>query len=64
MRAIVLREYEQPMAMEERPLRDPVGSEVLLRVRAAGVCGTDLKLFRGQESPAEAADCFRARVRR
>ncbi len=48
MRAIVLREFEQPMVMEERPVRDPVGSEVLLRVRAAGVCGTDLKLFRGK----------------
>jgi alcohol dehydrogenase, propanol-preferring len=48
MRAIVLREYEQPMAMEERAVHDPVGSEVLLRVCAAGVCGTDLKLFRGK----------------
>jgi 2-desacetyl-2-hydroxyethyl bacteriochlorophyllide A dehydrogenase len=48
MKAIVLREFEQPMVLEERALRDPVGSEVLLRVRAAGVCGTDLKLFRGK----------------
>ena len=36
------------LVLEERALRDPVGSEVLLRVRAAGVCGTDLKLFRGK----------------
>lgn len=48
MKAIVLREFEQPMVPEERSLRDPVGSEVLLRVRAAGVCGTDLKLSRGK----------------
>ncbi len=48
MRAIVLREFEQPMVLEERSLPEPVGSEVLLRVRAAGVCGTDLKLFRGK----------------
>ncbi len=48
MKAIVLREFEQPMVLEDRALRDPVGSEVLLRVRAAGVCGTDLKLFRGK----------------
>jgi D-arabinose 1-dehydrogenase-like Zn-dependent alcohol dehydrogenase len=48
MKAIVLREYEVPMLPEERSLSDPVGSEVLLRVRAAGVCGTDLKLFRGK----------------
>jgi D-arabinose 1-dehydrogenase-like Zn-dependent alcohol dehydrogenase len=45
---MVLREYEKPMVMEERAVRDPVGSEVLLRVRGAGVCGTDLKLFRGK----------------
>lgn len=48
MRAIVLREYEKPMDLEERPSRDPEGAEVLLRVRAAGVCGTDLKLYRGK----------------
>jgi D-arabinose 1-dehydrogenase-like Zn-dependent alcohol dehydrogenase len=45
---MVLREFEQPIALEDRPLLDPVGSEVLLRVRAVGVCGTDLKLFRGK----------------
>jgi propanol-preferring alcohol dehydrogenase len=48
MRAMVLREYEQPMLEEERPLSDPSGSDVLLRIRAAGLCGTDLKLFRGK----------------
>jgi alcohol dehydrogenase, propanol-preferring len=48
MKAMVLREYEKPLVPEERSLRNPVGSEVLLRVRAAGVCGTDLKLFRGK----------------
>ncbi len=48
MKAMVLREYEQPLLLEERSTPDPVGAEVLLRVRAAGVCGTDLKLFRGK----------------
>jgi propanol-preferring alcohol dehydrogenase len=48
MKALVLREYEQPLVLEERTLRDPAGSEVLLHVRAAGVCGTDLKLYRGK----------------
>jgi alcohol dehydrogenase, propanol-preferring len=48
MRSLVLREYEKPLVLEERTASDPVGSEVLLRVRAAGVCGTDLKLFRGK----------------
>ncbi len=48
MKAMVLREFEQPMVLEERSLGDPLGAEVLLRVSAAGVCGTDLKLFRGK----------------
>jgi D-arabinose 1-dehydrogenase-like Zn-dependent alcohol dehydrogenase len=48
MRSMVLREFEQAIVLEDRPLLDPAGSEVLLRVRAAGVCGTDLKLFRGK----------------
>ncbi len=48
MRSMVLREFERAIVLEERPSLDPVGSEILLRVRAAGVCGTDLKLFRGK----------------
>jgi 2-desacetyl-2-hydroxyethyl bacteriochlorophyllide A dehydrogenase len=48
MKAMVLREYDRPLIPEERPLRDPTGSDVLIRVRAAGVCGTDLKLFHGK----------------
>ena len=48
MQAMVLREFEKPLVLEERPVSDPVGSEVLLRVRAAGLCGTDLKLYRGK----------------
>ena len=48
MKAMVLREYEQPLVAEDRALRDLAGSEILLKVRAAGVCGTDLKLYHGK----------------
>jgi 2-desacetyl-2-hydroxyethyl bacteriochlorophyllide A dehydrogenase len=48
MKAMVLREFEQPLVLEDHSLRDPLGGEVLVRVRAAGVCGTDLKLFHGK----------------
>jgi 2-desacetyl-2-hydroxyethyl bacteriochlorophyllide A dehydrogenase len=48
MKAIILREYERPMSLEECALCDPTGAEVLLHVKAAGVCGTDLKLYRGK----------------
>jgi propanol-preferring alcohol dehydrogenase len=48
MKSMVLREFDQPLVLEERNLRPPLGSEVLVRVKAAGVCGTDLKLFHGK----------------
>lgn len=48
MKAMVLHEFGQPLVAEELPVREPVGSEVLLKVLAAGVCGTDLKIARGR----------------
>ncbi len=48
MKALVLREYEHPMLLEDCSVSEPTGSDVLLRVRAAGLCGTDLKLYRGK----------------
>ncbi len=53
MRAMVLREYEQPLVLEDIPTRDPIGSEVVLKVGAAGVCGTDLKIARGRNRNAK-----------
>ncbi|HAE87036.1 TPA: alcohol dehydrogenase [Candidatus Marinimicrobia bacterium] len=32
----------------ERDLRDPEGHEVLLRVQACGICGTDIKILKGE----------------
>lgn len=34
------------IAVEQRPIPDPRGPEVLLRIEAAGVCATDLHLVR------------------
>ena len=48
MKAMVLHEFGQPLVSEDLPIRDPVGSEVLIKVLAAGVCGTDLKIARGR----------------
>lgn len=53
MKAMVLREYGQPLIAEELPVRDPVGSELLVKVLAAGVCGTDLKIARGRNRNAK-----------
>lgn len=45
MRAIVL-DADGTLSLRDRP-RPPVGDECLIRVTAAGICGTDLELVRG-----------------
>lgn len=51
MKALVLREYNQDMSLET--LEDPVPGplEIILRVKACGVCGTDLKIVSGKIPP-------------
>ena len=46
MRAAVLRGWND-LAVEEVPIPEPAPGEVLLRVRACGLCGTDLKMVQG-----------------
>ena len=47
MKAMVLREFAQPLVEEEREIPQPASGEALLRVNACGVCGTDLKAHSG-----------------
>ena len=42
MRAAVLEEFGQPLAVQELDLADPAPGEVLVRLVACGVCHTDL----------------------
>jgi 2-desacetyl-2-hydroxyethyl bacteriochlorophyllide A dehydrogenase len=51
MKAMVLREYNQDMSLEN--VADPVPGplEIILRVRACGVCATDLKIVSGKIRP-------------
>lgn len=46
MRAAVLRDWND-LVVEEVPRPEPAAGEVLVRVRACGLCGTDLKLVQG-----------------
>jgi len=39
--------HGQALELVERPIPEPLGTEVLLKVRAAGVCHTDLHLWEG-----------------
>jgi len=48
MRAMVLEQVGQPLQLRELPVPKPKAHQVLLRVRACGVCRTDLHVFDGE----------------
>jgi D-arabinose 1-dehydrogenase-like Zn-dependent alcohol dehydrogenase len=47
MRSYAVVEWGQPLQLLERPTPEPQGTEVLVRVTAAGVCHSDLHLHDG-----------------
>jgi alcohol dehydrogenase len=47
MRAAVLREYGEPLVVEERPRPDPAPDEVVVEVAACGVCRSDWHAWMG-----------------
>ncbi len=47
MRAAVVRQFSEPLSLEELPLPQPGPGEVLVRMEASGVCHTDLHLADG-----------------
>lgn len=47
MRAVLLRGWND-LSIEEVPVPEPGPGEVLVRVRTCGLCGTDLKMVRGE----------------
>ena len=47
MRAAVLRDFNQPLEVSEVAEPEPAEDEVLVRVRATGLCATDLKVSSG-----------------
>jgi succinate semialdehyde reductase (NADPH) len=47
MRAAVLSEAGQPVAIEDIPVPAPLRGEILLKVEACGVCHTDLHVMKG-----------------
>ena len=48
MRAAVLHEYEEPLAIEEVAVEAPRAGEVLVRLAASGVCRSDLHVQHGR----------------
>ncbi|HET7129899.1 MAG TPA: alcohol dehydrogenase catalytic domain-containing protein, partial [Gaiellaceae bacterium] len=49
IRAAVLEEFGKPLAVREVELNDPRAGEVLVRLRACGVCHTDLYTASGAD---------------
>jgi len=47
MRCYCVIHHGQALELVEKPMPEPQGTEVLLKVRAAGVCHTDLHLWEG-----------------
>lgn len=47
MKAAVVREFGEPLAIEELPIPDPGPDQILVRYQATGVCHTDLHAAQG-----------------
>jgi len=47
VKAMVLREFGKRMDLEELPDPEPLPGEAIIRVKACGVCYTDIKVFQG-----------------
>ncbi|SFO68640.1 alcohol dehydrogenase, propanol-preferring [Bradyrhizobium sp. Ghvi] len=43
MKAAVVRQFGKPLVIEDVPVPQPGPGEVLVKVRACGVCHTDLR---------------------
>ena len=51
MKAAILKAAKQPLQIEDAPRPQPTAGQVLLRVRACGVCRTDLHIVEGELPP-------------
>jgi alcohol dehydrogenase, propanol-preferring len=47
MRAAVVREFKQPLAIEDRPVPEPGDGQVLVKMEASGLCHTDMHAANG-----------------
>ena len=48
MQAFVLNELKKPLRAEDRPMPQPGPDQVRIRIRASGVCGTDIHVWMGE----------------
>jgi len=48
VRAAVLHEFNTPLVVRDVDIADPAAGEVMVRIAAAGICGSDLKAIDGK----------------
>ena len=48
-KAAVLGEFNQPLTIEKRELAPLKGGEVLVAIKAAGICGSDVHMWKGKD---------------
>ena len=51
MKAMILREYHRPLELVEVDTPRPMRGQILLKVKACGICHSDLKIYRGEIPP-------------
>jgi len=49
IKAAVLKEFNQPLVIEERELASLKDGEALVRITASGVCGSDVHMWKGKD---------------
>lgn len=54
MRAAVFREINVPLKIEEVDIQEPKQGEVLVRIAASGICGSDIHVFHGKAGVGDA----------
>ena len=48
-RVVVVKEYNEPFVIEEHEVPDPEAGGMVLKITQAGVCGSDLHVWRGDQ---------------
>ncbi|WP_218261574.1 NAD(P)-dependent alcohol dehydrogenase [Saccharolobus shibatae] len=49
-KAALLKKFSEPLSIEDVEIPEPKGEEVLIRIGGAGVCRTDLRVWKGVEA--------------
>ena len=63
MKAAVVREFGEPLVIEDRPIPEPGPGQITVRMEASGLCHTDIHAANG-DWPVKPSSAVRARATR